>query len=154
MKTVVIAEYARSPFTPARKGALAGVRSDEMVAQLVRRLVERSKVKPEDIEDLILGCAFPEGEQGLNPARLIVLLAGLPHSVGGQTINRFCGSSMQAIHAAAGAIQLGAGEVFICAGVESMTRVPMMGFNPLPHPGLARTLPGAYLGMSRPALQA
>ena len=147
MKTVVIAEYARSPFTPARKGALAGVRSDEMVAQLVRRLVERSKVKPEDIEDLILGCAFPEGEQGLNPARLIVLLAGLPHSVGGQTINRFCGSSMQAIHAAAGAIQLGAGEVFICAGVESMTRVPMMGFNPLPHPGLARTLPGAYLGM-------
>lgn len=147
MKTVVIAGYCRSPFTPAKKGELAGVRPDEMAAQVIRQLVEKSAIKPEDIEDLILGCAFPEGEQGLNPARLIVFLAGLPQSVAGQTINRFCGSSMQAIHSAAGAIQLGAGEVFICAGVESMTRVPMMGFNPFPHPGLARSLPGAYLGM-------
>ncbi len=147
MKTVVIAGYARTPFTPSKKGALAGVRPDEMAAQLVRHLVARTKIKPEDVEDLILGCAIPEGEQGLNVARLIGLLAGLPQSVGGQTINRFCGSSMQAVHAAAGAIQMGAGEVFICAGVESMTRVPMTGFNPFPHPGLARSLPGAYLGM-------
>lgn len=147
MKTVVIAGYARTPFTPAKKGALAGVRPDEMAAQLVRQFVARSKIKPEDIEDLILGCAIPEGEQGLNAARLIGLLAGLPQSVGGQTINRFCGSSMQAIHSAAGAIQMGAGEVFICAGVESMTRVPMTGFNPFPHPNLARSLPGAYMGM-------
>jgi len=147
MKTVVIAGYARTPFTPAKKGALARVRPDEMAAQLVRQFVARSNVKPDEIEDLILGCAIPEGEQGLNVARLIGLLAGLPQSVGGQTINRFCGSSMQAVHAAAGAIQMGAGEVFICAGVESMTRVPMTGFNPFPHPGLARSLPGAYLGM-------
>lgn len=147
MKTVVIAGYARTPFTPAKKGALAGVRPDEMAAQLVRQFVARSKIKPEDLEDLILGCAIPEGEQGLNAARLIGLLAGLPQSVGGQTINRFCGSSMQAIHSAAGAIQMGAGEVFICAGVESMTRVPMTGFNPFPHPNLARSLPGAYMGM-------
>lgn len=147
MKTVLIAGYARSPFTPAKKGELATVRPDELAAQVVRQLVAKSRIKPEGIEDLILGCAFPEGEQGLNMARLVVLLAGLPQSVAGQTINRFCGSSMQAIHSAAGAIQLGAGEVFICAGVESMTRVPMMGFNPFPHPGLARSMPGAYIGM-------
>ncbi len=147
MKTVLIAGYARTPFTPAKKGELARVRPDEMASQVVRRLVERCGIDPDHIEDLILGCAFPEGEQGLNLARLVVLMAGLPQSVGGQTINRFCGSSMQAIHSAAGAIQMGAGDVFICAGVESMSRVPMMGFNPLPHPKLARSLPGAYMGM-------
>jgi acetyl-CoA acyltransferase len=147
MKTVVIAGYARTPFTLAKKGALAGTRPDEMAAQLVRKFVARSKITPGDIEDLLLGCAIPEGEQGLNMARLVVLLAGLPQSVAGQTINRFCGSSMQAIHTASGAIQMGAGEVFICAGVESMTRVPMTGFNLFPHPDLARSLPGAYMGM-------
>jgi acetyl-CoA acyltransferase len=118
MKTVVIAGYARSPFTPARRGDLARVRPDDLVAQVVRGLVARTGVKVEDIEDLVLGCAFPEGEQGLNMARLVVFLAGLPQSVAGTTVNRFCGSSMQSIHQAAGAIQLGAGEAFICAGVE------------------------------------
>lgn len=147
MKTVVIAGYARSPFTPSKKGELARVRPDDLAAQVVRGLIERTKVKPEDIEDLILGCAFPEGEQGLNLARLVVLLADLPLSVGGATVNRFCGSSMQSVHDAAGAIQMGAGEVFICAGVESMTRVPMMGYNPLPHPGLHARRPEAYIGM-------
>jgi acetyl-CoA acyltransferase len=147
MKSVVIAGYARTPFTLAKKGALAGTRPDEMAAQLVKRFVAAVGVAPADIEDLILGCAIPEGEQGLNMARLVVLLAGLPQSVAGQTVNRFCGSSMQAIHTAAGAIQLGAGEAFICAGVESMTRVPMTGFNLFPHPDLARSLPGAYMGM-------
>jgi acetyl-CoA acyltransferase len=147
MKTVVIAGYARSPFTPAKRGELARVRPDDLVAQVVRGLVAQTGVKVEDIEDLVLGCAFPEGEQGLNMARLIVLLAGLPQSIAGTTVNRFCGSSMQSIHQAAGAIQLGAGESFICAGVERMTRVPMMGFNPMPNPALAAAVPGAYLGM-------
>jgi acetyl-CoA acyltransferase len=147
MTDIVIAAYARSPFTPAKKGDLARVRPDELAAQTVKALVERAHVPVSDIEDLMLGCAFPEGEQGLNVARLIVLMAGLPQSVGGVTINRFCGSSMQAIHSAAGAIALGAGEVFICAGVESMTRVPMMGYNPLPHPGFAKAMPAAYIGM-------
>jgi len=147
MKTVVIAGYARSPFTPAKRGELAQVRPDDLVAQVVSGLVAKTGVKVEDIEDLVLGCAFPEGEQGLNMARLIVLLAGLPQSIAGTTVNRFCGSSMQSIHQAAGAIQLGAGEAFICAGVESMTRVPMMGFNPMPNPALAAAVPGAYLGM-------
>jgi acetyl-CoA acyltransferase len=147
MKKVVLAGYVRSPFTLAKKGALAKVRPDDLAAQVVRGLVEKTKVNPDHIEDLILGCAFPEGEQGLNVARLIGLMAGLPQSVGGVTVNRFCGSSMQSIHMAAGAIQMGAGEVFICAGLESMTRVPIMGFNPLPNPVFAKEMPGAYIGM-------
>jgi acetyl-CoA acyltransferase len=151
MNAVVIAGYARSPFHFARKGDLAKVRPDELAAQTVAALVQRTGIDPEDIEDLIVGCAFPEGEQGLNVARLIGFLAKLPISVAGTTVNRFCGSSMQSIHMAAGAIQMGAGEVFIAAGVESMTRVPMMGFNPLPHPGLARDMPQAYVSMGQTA---
>ena len=143
----VIAGYARSPFTLAHKGDLKTVRPDDLAAAVVRGLVERSGVDPDDIEDLIVGCAFPEGEQGLNVAKLIAMLAGLPQHVAGATVNRFCGSSMQAIHMAAGAIQLGAGDAFICAGIESMSRVPMMGFNPMPHPGLAKDEPGAYMSM-------
>ncbi len=144
---IVIAGYARSPFAFAGKGALARVRPDDLAAAVVRALIGRTGVKPEDISDLIVGCAFPEGEQGLNVGRLIGLLADLPLSVGGMTVNRFCGSSMQSIHIAAGQIALGAGEVYIAAGVESMTRVPMMGYNPLPNPTLNAKMPGAYMGM-------
>ncbi|MDB5363721.1 MAG: fadA [Rhodospirillales bacterium] len=147
MKSVVIAGYARSPFHFAKKGDLTRVRPDDLAAQVVAALVERTKVDPSTIEDLIVGCAFPEGEQGFNVARLIGFLAKLPLSVAGTTVNRFCGSSMQSIHMAAGAIQLGAGDAFICAGVESMTRVPMMGFNPMPNAELAKAYPGAYMSM-------
>ena len=147
MTNVVIAGYQRSPFSLATKGELARVRPDDLAAQVVRGLVEKTGVKVEDIEDLILGCAFPEAEQGFNLGRLVVLMADLPQSVGGVTVNRFCGSSMQSIHMAAGQIQLGAGEVFICAGVESMSRVPMTGFNPMPNPALYAKVPGAYIGM-------
>lgn len=151
MKNVVIAGYARSPFTPAKKGELAKVRPDDLAAQVVRALVTRTGVDPNDIEDLILGCAFPEGEQGFNLARLLVFLAELPLSVTGATVNRFCGSSMQAIHMAAGAIQMNAGEVFICAGVESMTRIPMGGYNPLPNPTLFQRYPQAFASMGETA---
>lgn len=147
MTNVVIAGYQRSPFSLASKGELARVRPDDLAAQVVRGLVEKTGVKVEDIEDLILGCAFPEAEQGFNLGRLVVLMADLPQTVGGVTVNRFCGSSMQSIHMAAGQIQLGAGEMFICAGVESMSRVPMTGFNPLPNPALYAKVPGAYIGM-------
>jgi acetyl-CoA acyltransferase len=147
MTDVVIAGYARSPFTPAKKGDLTTVRPDDLAAAVVKELVARTKVPADELEDLIVGCAFPEGEQGLNVARLIGLMAGLPKSVGGATVNRFCGSSMQAIHMAAGNIALGAGEAFIAAGIESMTRVPMMGFNPLPNPAFAKAMPGAYMSM-------
>lgn len=151
MTNIVIAGYARSPFTQAGKGALARVRPDDIAAQVIRGLIERSGVDPAEIEDIILGCAFPEGEQGMNVARLIGLLADLPLSVGGMTVNRFCGSSMSAIHIAMGQIQIGAGEAFICAGIESMSRVPMGGYNPLPNPELAAARPGAYMGMGQTA---
>ena len=147
MSEAVIVGYARSPFTPARKGALAKVRPDELMAQVVHGLLERSGADPAGLEDLIIGCAFPEGEQGLNVARIVGFLADLPPSVAGTTVNRFCGSSMQAIHMAAGAIATGAGEAFVCGGVESMSRVPMMGFNPLPHPGLYERAPEVYINM-------
>jgi len=147
MKNVVIAGYVRSPFHFANRGELRRVRPDEMAAQVVTGLVERTRLDTAEVEDVIVGCAMPEGEQGLNVARLIGFLAHLPISVAGTTVNRFCGSSMQAIHMAAGAIQLGAGEAFICAGVESMTRVPIPGFNPMPHPRLAKDYPQAYVSM-------
>jgi len=150
-QNVVLAGYVRSPFTPAKKGELAGVRPDEIAAQVVRALVERTGVDPADVEDLIVGCAFPEGEQGFNVARIVGFLADLPLTVAGATVNRFCGSSMQAIHMAAGAIRWNAGEVFLCAGVESMTRVPMGGFNPLPHPGLYARYPQAFASMGETA---
>ena len=147
MKNVVIAGYCRSPFTPAYKGLLSTVRPDDLVARIVKGLLNKTGVNPHDIEDLILGCAFPEGEQGLNVARLVVHLAGLPVTVAGMTLNRFCGSSMQALHIAAGAIQMNAGEVFICAGVESMTRIPMGGYNFMPNPALYEAYPQAYINM-------
>ena len=151
MKDIVIAGYTRSPFHFATKGGLAKVRPDDLAAYVVKGLIERTGVNPDDIEDLILGCAFPEGEQGLNMARLVVLMADLPISVAGTTVNRFCGSSMQAIHMAAGAIQMGAGDVFICAGVESMSRVPMSGFNPMLNPALCQSMPAAYMSMGETA---
>ena len=147
MRNVVIADFVRSPFTPANRGEMAKVRPDEMAGQVVKALVERLKIDPDTIEDLLLGCAFPEAEQGLNVARLVGFLAGLPQTTAGATVNRFCGSSMQSVHMAAGAIAINAGDAFVCAGVESMTRVPMTGFNPMPHPGLYQRYPQAYIGM-------
>jgi acetyl-CoA acyltransferase len=151
MTNVVIAGYNRSAFTLASKGALRKTRPDDIAAAVVKGLLEKTKVKPEDVEDLALGCVFPEAEQGLNIARNVVFLAGLPNSVAGQTINRFCGSSMQAIHQAAGAIKLGAGDIFICAGIESMTRVPIPGFNPMPNPVLVNAGHHAYIAMGETA---
>ena len=151
MTNVVIAGYNRSAFTLASKGALRKTRPDDIAAAVVKGLLENTKVKPEDIEDLSLGCVFPEAEQGLNIGRNVVFLAGLPNSVAGQTINRFCGSSMQAIHQAAGAITMGAGDVFICAGIESMTRVPIPGFNPMPNPILVNAGHHAYISMGETA---
>ncbi|RYG62314.1 MAG: thiolase family protein [Alphaproteobacteria bacterium] len=151
MKRAVIVGYARTPFTPAQKGALAQTRADEMAAEVVKALLKKTKIKPNEIEDLIVGCAFPEGEQGFNIARLIGFLAGLPLSVAGMTVNRFCGSSMQSVHIAAGMIATGAGDAFICAGVESMSRVPIGGFNPMPNPALYEKYPQAYMGMGETA---
>lgn len=150
-KSVVICGFKRSPMHFANKGALAKVRPDDMAAQVVRALVESSGVQGEDIEDLLMGCAFPEAEQGFNIARLVAGHAGLPIGVAGATVNRFCGSSMTSIHIAAGAIQMNAGEAFIAAGVESMSRIPMGGFNPMPNPAIYAAYPQAYIGMGETA---
>jgi acetyl-CoA acyltransferase len=147
----VIAGYRRSPFAPANKGRLAKVRPDDLLARVIEGLIETTGVSPSKLEDVIVGCAFPEGEQGLNVARMASFLAGLPEHVAAATVNRFCGSSMQAVHIAAGAIRMGAGDAFLCAGVESMTRVPMPGFNLSPHPELYERFPEAYMSMGETA---
>ncbi|MYJ70732.1 MAG: thiolase family protein [Rhodospirillaceae bacterium] len=150
-RSIVIAGYKRSPFHFATKGALAKVRPDELAAATIRALVEESGVDPADIEDVILGNAMPEGEQGMNMGRYAVFLAGLPVTTAGTTVNKWCGSSMQAIHNAAGLLSAGAGEAYVAAGVESMTRVPMGGFNPAPNPGLMARWPETYHSMGQTA---
>ncbi len=147
----VICGYRRSPFHAAGRGALARTRPDELLAAVVRDLVASTGIDPGWVEDLIVGCAFPEAEQGFNIGRQVVTLAGLPITTAGVTVNRWCGSSMSAIHMAAGAIASGAGEMFICAGVESMSRVPMPGFNPMPNPRQMEDYPQAYMGMGETA---
>jgi len=146
----VIAAYARSPFQFAKKGGLAAVRPDTLAADVVRGLLARTDLDPALLEDVILGCAYPEAAQGNNLARIVGLLAGLPQEVGGMTVNRFCGSSMQAVHIAAAQIEAGMGEAFVCVGVESMTMVPQGGFNFSPNPRLlAQT--DAYVSMGETA---
>ena len=143
----VIAGYARSPFTPSKRGALARTRPDDIAASGVNGLIRETGVDPSLIEDLIVGTAFPEAEQGFNVARMITFLTDLPETVPGVTINRFCGSSMQAIHDAAGRVSMGAGDAFIAGGIESMTRIPMTGYNPMPNPRLGSEYPEAFTSM-------
>lgn len=147
MTATYIVDYLRSPFAPAYRGALASVRPDDLAASVIKAVVARSGIDPKEIEDVNLGCAFPEGEQGLNIARCAALNAGLPQSVGASTINRWCGSSMQAVQMAGGAIAMGAGDVFLAGGVESMSRVPMMGFNPMPNPAWSDSQRISFLNM-------
>ena len=146
----VIAAYARSPFHFARKGRLAEMRPDTLAAQVVQGLLKRSDLDPALLEDVILGCAYPEASQGNNLARIVGLLAGLPETVGGMTVNRFCGSSMQAVHIAAAQIEAGMGDAFLCVGVESMTMVPQGGFNFSPNPQLQANT-DAYISMGETA---
>ena len=143
----LIAGYARSPFTPARKGKLARTRPDDIAAAVVNGLLDKLEIDPALVEDLIVGTAFPEAEQGFNLARMLTFLTELPDSVPGVTVNRFCGSSMQAIHDAVGRIAMGSGECFIAGGIESMSRIPMTGFNPMPNPRMAEVAPDAFTSM-------
>ena len=147
----LIAAYARSPQTFARKGPLAVVRPDTLAAQVVTGLLERTRLDPKLIEDVICGCAYPEGPQGSNIARIIAFLAGLPLEVGGMTVNRFCGSSMSVIQIAAAQIEAGIGEAYLCVGVESMSMVPQGGFNRSPNPELLSRFPDAYISMGQTA---
>ncbi len=144
----VIVAACRTPVGKAKRGSLATVRPDEMAVSVIKDLLRRVEgLNPEDINDVILGCAFPEGEQGLNMSRLVTLRAGLPVSVPAETINRFCSSGMQSIAHAAFGIMAGQMDCAIAGGAESMTMVPMTGLKFSPNPNLAAEWPGAYLAM-------
>ncbi len=149
MKALITA-YARTPFHLARKGSLAQVRPDTLAAELIRSLVQRAGIDPATLEDVIAGCAYPEGAQGNNIARIASLLAGLPHEVSGMTVNRFCGSSMSAVHIAAAQIEAGLGKAYLCLGVESMSMVPQGGLTFSPHPVLYEET-DAYIAMGETA---
>ena len=146
MKRAVIAGYSRSPFTMARKGELIDVKPVNMFAEVVKNLVSKTKVNPADIEDIVVGCAFQVGEQSFNIGKLTTFLSGMEIHTSGMTVDRWCGSSMEAIHVAAGKIAMGAGKVFVCGGVESMTRVTT-GFEPIPYPYTDKENPNVYFSM-------
>ncbi len=148
MREAVIVSSVRTPVGKAFRGALSTVRPDDLAAVAIRGALEKvPQLDPAEVDDVILGCAFPEAEQGLNVARLALLLAGLPQSVPGQTVNRFCSSGLQTIALAAQAVMTGMADVVLAGGVESMTRVPMTGNKIMVNPELARSAPDAYLNM-------
>ena len=147
MTNAVLVGFKRSPFTIANKGLLANVRPEDILSQVINDLIKTTNINKNDIEDIIAGCAYPEGTQGYNIAKIVSFMTDMPEHVGGMTINRWCGSSMQAIHSAAGAISMNAGKVFICCGIESMTSVPINGLNYSPHPVLLKDQPNVYLSM-------
>ncbi len=148
MKDAVIVSAVRTPVGKAKRGGLATVRPDEMSATTIQALLKRTpNLDPAQIEDVVIGCAFPEGEQGLNMARMIALRAGLPDSVPAETINRYCASGVQSIAHVAYAIQSGQIEIGIAGGAESMTMVPMAGYKFSPNPHFAQDLPHYYTNM-------
>ena len=144
---IVIAEAVRSAVGRGHKGSLATKRPDELAADVIRGLLARVPQVKGKIEDVVLGCAMPEGEQGLNVARLVALMADLGPEVGAQTINRFCSSGLQAIATAAGSIAVGSNDIVIAGGVESMSYVPMTGFHLSASPELMNKMPGANTPM-------
>jgi len=152
MKEAVIVAMGRSAIGRAGKGSLRQTRPDDYGAAVLEGVIKRvAQLDPALIEDLIIGCATPEAEQGMNMARIIALRAGLPTSVAGMTVNRFCSSGLQTIAMAAQAIQTGMNEVLVAGGVESMSRLPMGGYNISPNPYLAEHYPESYMSMGHTA---
>ena len=148
MKEAVIVSAVRTPVGKAKRGGLATVRPDEMAATVIQALLKRTPgLDPAEIEDVVFGCAFPEGEQGMNMARMIGLRAGLPETVPAETINRYCSSGVQSIAHVAYMIKAGDIDVGIGGGVESMSMVPMMGYKFSPNPYFAQDLPHYYTNM-------
>src|SRR5262249_13802917 len=148
MREIVIASSVRTPVGRAFKGTLRATRPDELAAVAVKSALERvPQLDPKEIEDVILGCAMPEAEQGMNVARIASLRAGLPVEVSAMTINRFCSSGLQAIAMAAERIMAGGAEVVVGGGTESMSMVPMGGHKISPNPWLVDHYPDAYLSM-------
>ena len=142
----VITEYFRSPFTMAKKGELIDVKPVNLLAEVIKNLVSKSKINPNDVEDIVIGCAFQVGEQCFNIGKLVTFLTGMDIKTSGMTVDRWCGSSMEAIHIAAGKIAMGSGKAFICGGIESMTRVTT-GFDPMPYPYTETINPNVYFSM-------
>ena len=147
MRNAVIVGYKRSPFTFARKGEMANIRPEDILSQTIIQLLNEIQINKNDIEDIITGCAYPEGAQGNNIAKIVSFMTDMPEHVAGMTVNRWCGSSMQAIHDATGAIAINSGDVFLCCGVESMTFIPMNGLTYDPHPQLSKDNPNVYMSM-------
>ncbi|MDL1898011.1 acetyl-CoA C-acyltransferase [Anaerolineae bacterium CFX7] len=148
MKNAVIVSAVRTAVGKAPRGKLRTTRPDDMAGIVVREAFQRAGgLKPEDVDDVIIGCAMPEGEAGLNMGRIAALRAGLPNTVTGMTVNRFCSSGLQTIALAAQQIRAGWGDCIIAGGAESMSMVPMIGFHFAPNPYLALEYPGVYLGM-------
>ena len=148
MTDIVVVDAVRSAVGRAKKGSLANRRPDELAGEVIRGLLARNpEVKPEHVEDLVLGCAFPEGEQGMNVARMVGMLGGLPEETSAMTINRFCSSGLQAIALGAGSIAAGYNDVVVAGGVESMTMVPMTGNKPSASPEVMEQYPETYTPM-------
>jgi acetyl-CoA acyltransferase len=148
MGKIVVVDAVRSAVGRAKKGSLANRRPDELAGEVVRALLARNPaVEPEMVEDFVLGCAFPEGEQGMNVARMVGMLGGLPQETSAMTINRFCSSGLQAIAIAAASIKAGYHDIAIAGGVESMTMVPMTGNKPSASPEVMEKYPETYTPM-------
>ncbi|PWU69628.1 acetyl-CoA C-acyltransferase [Gracilibacillus dipsosauri] len=148
MREAVIVSIARTPVGKAKKGGFAQTRIEDLGSTVLNAVIKRANgLKKEDVEDIIIGCAMPEGEQGLNVARIISLYAGFPASTPAMTINRFCSSGLQSIAFAAERVMLGHADVVIGGGVESMSHVPMSGFKMSPHPQIVEEMPEIYMGM-------
>src|SRR5438093_7042442 len=148
MREVVIASSVRTPVGKAFKGTLRGTRPDDLAAVAIRGALDRvPQLDVKEIEDVILGCAMPEAEQGMNVARTASLRAGLPVEASAMTINRFCSSGLQAIALGAERIMAGGAEVIVAGGTESMTMVPMGGHKMAPNPWLIDNYPDSYLSM-------
>lgn len=155
MREAVIVAVARTAVGKARRGKTANARSDDMAVTVIRDLVHQTddKLDPAEIDDVVIGCAMPEGAQGLNTARNISLLAGLPVDVPGMTVNRFCSSGLQTIAMGAERIIANGADVIIAGGAETMSLVPMSGFRMSPNPTLAQELPEVYISMGATAEQ-
>jgi acetyl-CoA acyltransferase len=148
MKEAVVVSAVRTAVGKAPRGILKDTRPDDVAAIVIKEAFSRVPgLKLEDVEDVVLGCAFPESDQGLNLARVVAMRAGFPHTVPGQTVNRFCSSGLQAIATAARDIMVGAMEVVIAGGVEFMSQVPIMGLTPSPNPYLVEHNPQVYTSM-------
>ncbi|WP_410769054.1 acetyl-CoA C-acetyltransferase [Fontibacillus sp. BL9] len=152
MKEAVLVSLARTAVGKAKRGSLVQTRSDDLGKVVLEAVVQRAPgLKKEDVEDIIIGCAMPEGEQGLNFARIMSLYAGFPVTVPAITINRFCSSGLQSIAFAAERIMLGHAEILIAGGVESMSHVPMTGFKVSPNPRIVDEMPEVYMAMGHTA---